>query len=66
MVSTVDDVRWFKSSRSATNGACVEVSFLPGTVAVRDSKDPDGPVLSFDATAWRDFLGSVKAGQLDI
>ncbi|MFY1668657.1 DUF397 domain-containing protein [Plantactinospora sp. WMMB334] len=52
------DARWRKSSRSnSSGGACVEVAGnLPGVVAVRDSKDPDGPVLGFGAAAWRNFL----------
>jgi hypothetical protein len=45
---------WRKSSASASNGHCVEVA--PGPlVAVRDSKDPAGPVLAFSPAAWRAF-----------
>jgi hypothetical protein len=52
---------WHKSSRSDNNGGqCVEVaSNLPGLVAVRDSKDVAGPVLSFERHAWSAFLDSV-------
>ena len=44
---------------------CVEVAELPGRVAMRDSKDPAGPVLAFTRAGWRAFLGSIRAGELD-
>lgn len=48
---------WRKSSYSSGNGGqCVEVALnLPGTVAVRDSKDPGGTTLVFAAATWRSF-----------
>lgn len=45
-------------------GACVEVGRVEA-VAVRDSKNPEGPVLVFDATEWREFVIAVKAGEFD-
>jgi Domain of unknown function (DUF397) len=53
---------WHKSSRSniGGDGDCVEVAELSGRVAMRDSKDPAGPVLAFTSTEWRAFLGSIR------
>ena len=51
---------WRKSTRSGGDGDCVEVAGHPRTVAVRDSKDQTGPVLTFDAAAWQHFVDTVK------
>jgi hypothetical protein len=59
---------WRKSSYSSpTSNNCVEVAAgLPANVAVRDSKDPDGPVLAVARAGWRDFIAAVKAGRHDL
>jgi Domain of unknown function (DUF397) len=59
-----DDLRWRKARASGQGANCVEVAPLPGGAAVRDSKDPSGPVLRFADDAWRDFVGAVKDGRL--
>jgi hypothetical protein len=58
-------VRWLKSSWSNQDSACVEVAFLDGYVAVRDSRMPTNGVLTFSATAWGVFLAGVRAGEFD-
>jgi hypothetical protein len=55
-----------KSSRSDANGQCTEVALnVPGVVAVRDSKDVAGPVLTFAPGEWRAFVDGVKDGEFD-
>ena len=53
--------RWQKSSYSGSQGGnCVEVASVPGTVAVRDTKNPDGPRLSVTPADWRAFTQSLR------
>lgn len=42
------EIAWRKSSASGSGENCVEVGRLPDKVAVRDSKNPDGPMLVVD------------------
>jgi hypothetical protein len=56
--------KWRKSSWSHDNG-CVEAAFVRDRVAVRDSKDPNGPVLVFTAHEWAAFLSGVRDGEFD-
>lgn len=53
-------IRWKKSSYTNANGACVELS--TALDAVRDSKDPNGPILRVDA---RRLVCAVKGGRFD-
>ncbi|MEU5959961.1 DUF397 domain-containing protein [Micromonospora parva] len=61
----VRDGVWRKSTRSGGEGDCVEVAGFADTVGVRDSKDRQGPVLTFTESAWSDFVASTRMGQLD-
>ncbi|RAY12419.1 DUF397 domain-containing protein [Actinomadura craniellae] len=51
------NARWRRSSYSGSNGGnCVELAAFPGMVAIRDSKDPNGPVLLAPPTTLRAAL----------
>jgi len=57
---------WIKSSLSFSNSNCVEIASLPGDqIGVRDSKDPQGPVLRFTPGEWHAFLGGARNGEFD-
>ncbi|TDC55370.1 DUF397 domain-containing protein [Actinomadura sp. KC345] len=53
---------WRKASRSHDDGdQCVEVTSFLGMVAVRDSKDPDGPKLVIGHVDFRNFASVLKS-----
>jgi hypothetical protein len=52
-----------RSSHCGSNGHCVEVAACTCGVKVRDSKDPDGPVLEFTPGAWAEFTDAIKADE---
>jgi uncharacterized protein DUF397 len=57
---------WRHSTLSAGDRGAVEVADnLPGIVAVRDSRRPDGPALIFTPREWEAFVGGAKAGEFD-
>ncbi|MCX4724267.1 DUF397 domain-containing protein [Streptomyces sp. NBC_01306] len=64
---TTEAPRWFTSSYSNNGGECVEVATnlvaSRGTIPVRDSKNPGGPVLDLAAGSFAFFVAGVKAGE---
>ena len=62
----LSNARWIKSTRSGLNpDNCVEVAFVDGAIAVRDSTNPSGPALIFTAAEWDAFVGGAKDGEFD-
>ena len=59
-------VEWRKSSASNPSGNCVEAAALPdGSVAVRNSREPDGPALVYTRSEIAAFLAGVRNGEFD-
>lgn len=59
------EVGYTKSTFSGNNGSCVEYHEHDDEVHVRDSKDKDGPFLTFTGAEWDAFILGAKAGQFD-
>ena len=58
---------WQKSTRSGpVSDNCVEIAFVDGAIAMRDSKHPEGPVLLFTAEEWDAFVEGAKGGEFDV
>ncbi len=56
---------WVKSSFSAA-GACVELAELPdGGIAMRNSRDPEGPALVYTRAEIEAFVRGAAAGEFD-
>jgi hypothetical protein len=63
----LENAKWRKSNRSGPySDNCVEVAFVDDAIAVRDSKDPKGPVLLFTQGEWDAFVGGAKDGEFDL
>jgi hypothetical protein len=56
---------WIKARSSTANGACVEVASAVGNIAIRDSKDPNGPILVYTPSEFRAFLEGARNGEFD-
>jgi hypothetical protein len=63
MGATRDQVCWRRSSRCEAV-SCVEVGIAEEEVLLRQSRDPDGPVLAFTRPVWAAFLEAIRAGEI--
>ncbi|MEV0382344.1 DUF397 domain-containing protein [Nonomuraea sp. NPDC050643] len=67
MYADASATAWRKSTFCNGASTCVEVSPLPdGGVALRDSKDPDSPILVFGPSEWAAFVAGVRDGEFDL
>lgn len=54
------NITWHKSSLSGGDGNCVEVADMGDVMAVRDSRNPEGPRLFLGRNAWSAFVADLK------
>ncbi|MFC9298619.1 DUF397 domain-containing protein [Streptomyces sp. NPDC057011] len=53
---------WRKSSHSGTTGGdCVQVAAQPAHIAIRDSKNPDGPAFTVSPVAFTAFVRALSS-----
>ena len=65
--SALPSLKWQKSGHSNPSGNCVEMAELPGGggIAVRNSRDPDGPALIYTVDEIAAFLAGARDGEFD-
>jgi hypothetical protein len=56
---------WIKAQASTHNGACIEIASAIGNIAMRDSKDPGGPILVYTPAEFSAFLDGARSGEFD-
>jgi hypothetical protein len=56
---------WLKAQASTHNGQCIEVASTFGKVVIRDSKDPNGPILIYGPGEFKAFLDGARNGEFD-
>jgi hypothetical protein len=56
---------WIKAQASTHNGACIEIASAAGNIAIRDSKDPGGPILVYTPAEFGAFLHGARSGEFD-
>lgn len=61
-VMAAEEPAWITA---CADGSCVAVQIMKTKVKIRDSKDPDGPQLSFDLEEWQQFKEGIIRGAFD-
>ncbi|WP_121433392.1 DUF397 domain-containing protein [Actinomadura pelletieri] len=57
----LSSVTWRKARKTTENGGnCVEIASVSGTIAIRDSKNPDGPRLTINHNDFRRLIKTIK------
>ena len=60
-----ENLAWLKARSSTANGQCLEIAAAVGNIAIRDSKDPDGPILVYTRSEFGAFVEGARNGEFD-
>ncbi|MFB4282078.1 DUF397 domain-containing protein [Nonomuraea sp. MTCD27] len=58
-------LKW-RAASHCSGGQCVQVAYIDGMIAVRDSKSPEKGYRLYAVDAWARFVEEVKAGKHDL
>jgi hypothetical protein len=58
------DITW-RTALSCNGGTCIKVAASGESILIADSKEPDGPILTYTPAEWREFLAGAKNGDFD-
>jgi hypothetical protein len=64
-MSTTEPTPWIKARASDPNGSCVQLRRNGDAIEVRDSKDPEGPILQFTRAEMAAWIDGAKAAEFD-
>jgi hypothetical protein len=59
------DVLLWRTATASQGGNCVQVATAYESIAVRNSREPHGPVLLFTRAEWSAFVDGVRRGEFD-
>jgi hypothetical protein len=59
------NLAWQKAQSSTVNGQCIEIASTADKIAIRDSKDPNGPILVYTLAEFSAFLEGARNGEFD-
>jgi hypothetical protein len=65
MADLEKDIELWRKSSFSQGGDCVEVAFCRPSIFVRDSKRPQGSLLTFTVAEWSAFLAGVRSAEFD-
>ena len=55
----------WRTTLSCNGGECIQVAASGQAILIADSKQPEGPILSYSHVEWQQFVTGIKNGDFD-